>query len=355
MNKLDSSSTPNFTLVYLASVVILISGIMFAADIVIPLLLALFVSIICTQPILWLKTRKVPLGMAIAIIFTSIIALFLGLGELIAKSLSSFSNNVDVYEENLNSMGASILGFLESKGFMLSFDELSKISPPSKIMSITASVLGEFSSIMGNGLPIFFLALFLLLELESIPMKVKIITLESTSSIAYFNTIGKNIRQYLFIKTIVSLITGIFIWISMTIIGVDYAIIWALIAFLLNYIPNIGSIIAAIPAVLMALVQLGWEGVIWTTVVFVAVNVIIGNVVEPKMMGKGLGLSTFVIFVSLIFWGFVLGTVGMFLSVPLTMSIKIALEQNPSTKPFALLLGTQEDAVKALSKAQAKD
>ena len=143
---------------------------------------------------------------------------------------------------------------------------------------------------------------------------------------------------------VVSLLTGFLVWLALTIIGVDYAIIWALIAFLLNYIPNIGSIIAAIPAVLFAFVQLGFGGALWTTFVFIGVNMIIGNLVEPKVMGKGLGLSTFVVFISLLFWGFVLGTVGMFLSVPLTMAIKIMLAQNEQTKWIAILLGTQEEA-----------
>jgi predicted PurR-regulated permease PerM len=130
----------------------------------------------------------------------------------------------------------------------------------------------------------------------------------------------------------------------LAIIGLDYAILWGLIAFLLNFIPNIGSIFAAIPAVLFAVIQLGFGGALWTILIFVIVNVVIGNVVEPKMMGKGMGLSTFVVFLALIFWGFVLGTVGMFLSVPLTMAIKIMLEQNPKTRGIAIALGTQEEA-----------
>ena len=124
----------------------------------------------------------------------------------------------------------------------------------------------------------------------------------------------------------------------------DYAIIWALIAFLLNFIPNIGSILAAFPAILFALVQLGAGGAFWTMIIFVAVNMIVGNIVEPKVMGKGLGLSTYVVFFSLIFWGFVLGIVGMFLSVPLTMAIKIMLEQDVKTKWIAIALGTEAEA-----------
>ena len=197
---------------------------------------------------------------------------------------------------------------------------------------------------MENTLTMFFLVVFLLLEMDSISAKAKAISKSTNVTIEYLNTIGQSIRHYLSIKTMTSLLTGFIIWIGLLVIGVDYAIIWALVAFLLNYIPNIGSIIAAVPAVLFSLIQLGIGGAIWTVVTFVAVNMVIGNVIEPKLMGKGLGLSTFVVFAALIFWGFVLGTVGMFLSVPLTMAIKIMLEQKSSTKWIAVFLGTEEDA-----------
>jgi AI-2 transport protein TqsA len=132
--------------------------------------------------------------------------------------------------------------------------------------------------------------------------------------------------------------------VALLIIGVDYAILWALIAFMLNYIPSIGSIIAVVPALLFALVQLGWGGAIWTLVSYLVINNVLGVAVEPRMMGKGLGLSTLVVFISLIFWGFVLGTVGMFLSVPLTMTMKIIFEQNEKTRWIAILLGTTAEA-----------
>jgi predicted PurR-regulated permease PerM len=128
------------------------------------------------------------------------------------------------------------------------------------------------------------------------------------------------------------------------IIGVEYALLWALIAGLMSYIPNIGSIIAAIPAVLFALVQLGIGGALWTLGSFLLVNNVLGNFIEPRIMGKGLGLSTLVVFLSLLFWGFILGTVGMFLSVPITMTIKIILEHNEKTRWLAILLGTPAEA-----------
>ncbi|MCB2208919.1 MAG: AI-2E family transporter [Bacteroidetes bacterium] len=327
-----------------AAFIIIIAGIIYASSIVTPFMMALFISIICAQPILWMQKKNVPQGLAITIVFLGIVGVIFGFGELIANSFSSFSEDAPTYEKNLKEMGNSVIQFFREYGIYISTDKMSGLFDPSKVMGITAGFLGQLGGIMGNAFTIFFLALFLLLELDSIPVKIKAIMKGASDKVSYLSVIGKSIRHYLSIKTVTSLLTGVLIWICLAIIGVDYAIIWALIAFLLNYIPNIGSIIAAIPAVLFSLVQLGFAGVLWTTASFVAVNMIIGSAVEPKMMGKGMGLSTFVVFLSLIFWGFVMGTVGMFLSVPLTMTIKIMLEQNPKTAWIAIMLGTQAEA-----------
>ena len=336
----------------IAAFIIIIAGVIYAQSLITQILMALFISIICAQPIAWLQKKKVPQGLAITIVFIVIIAVFIGFGDLIGTSLSSFSEDAPKYEQNLREMGKTIFQFADNKGIKISTDEMKKLFDPSKVMGITAGFLGQLGGFMGNAFTIFFLVLFLLMELDSFSIKTRAIVKDSGGSLAFLNTIGNSIRHYLSIKTMTSLLTGVLIWISLAIIGVDYAIIWALIAFLLNYIPNIGSIIAAIPAVLFALVQLGFGGVIWTTGVFVAVNMVIGNIVEPKMMGKGMGLSTFIVFVSLIFWGFMLGTVGMFLSVPLTMAIKIMLEQNSKTEWIAIFLGTQGEAQAILDKKE---
>jgi predicted PurR-regulated permease PerM len=197
---------------------------------------------------------------------------------------------------------------------------------------------------MGNTFLIFLIVLFTLTEFGSFAIKTKAILSGTDTSTAYFSTILQNIRHYLGIKTLICLLTGILVYLALLIIGVDYPLLWALIAGLMNYIPNIGSIIAAVPAVLFALVQLGLGGAVWTLASFMIVNNVLGNFIEPRIMGKGLGLSTLVVFLSLIFWGFIFGPVGMFLSVPFTMTIKIILEQNVKTKWFAIILGTPAEA-----------
>jgi predicted PurR-regulated permease PerM len=147
--------------------------------------------------------------------------------------------------------------------------------------------------------------------------------------------------KYTVTKTFTSLATGICVAISLSIIGVDFPILWGVLAFLLNFIPNIGSTIAAIPAVMLALVQLGLPSAIVTTVSYVAINGVIGNFIEPRILGKSLGLSPLVVLISLIFWGWALGTVGMLLAIPLTILLKIIFDNREETKYFGLILGDE--------------
>lgn len=327
-----------------AAAIIVLAGVMYAERLITQILMALFITIVCLQPMRWLVKKKIPQALAVVIVLIGAIALFIGFGELITQSLSNFTDNMDEYEKNLMTMLDSFIRFLSDLGFKLSRDKIEEMYDPSKLMKLTGTLLGQLGGFMGNFMTIFFLTLFLLLEVDSVEAKADAIMKGSSQSIRYFHKIGDSIRHYLTIKTITSLLTGVSIWVALAIIGIDYAILWALIAFLLNYIPNIGSFIAAAPAVLFAIVQMGFSGFLWTSIVFVVVNIVVGSVLEPKIMGHGMGLSTFVVFLSLIFFGFFLGTVGMFLSVPLTMTIKIMLEQNTDTRWLAIILGTKREA-----------
>ena len=338
-------SSPKFPfMINLAAFIVIIAGLIYGAGLITPILMAVFLSIICTPPIRYLVKKGVPQSLAVLVVFVTLIAVFIGLGDLVGRSVAAFTQNAGLYEQNLDKIGASVFDFLNDRGFNFSFDKIGDLLEPSKIMGFTARLLGQLGGFMGNFLTILFLVLFLLLELDDISIKVDAILKGYSVNYSYFDEIANRIRHYLSIKTLTSLITGILLWIALTIIGVDYAVLWGLIAFLLNYIPTIGSFIAAAPAVLFALVQLGFGGALAALIAFVAVNIIIGSLVEPKLMGQGMGLSTFIVFLSLIFWGFVFGTVGMFLSVPLTMTVKIMLEHNPKTRWIAIILGTKKDA-----------
>jgi len=147
---------------------------------------------------------------------------------------------------------------------------------------------------------------------------------------------------YMIIKTIISLIAGVIIGLWLFILGVDFPILWGFVAFLLHFVPNVGQIIAAIPAVLLALIQLGLGPAALTAAGYLIVGFTLGNVVEPRLMGRQLGLSTLVVFLSLMVWGGLLGPIGVILCVPLTMTMKFAFESNPSTRWMGILLGSEK-------------
>ncbi|MEI6048284.1 MAG: AI-2E family transporter [Bacteroidota bacterium] len=344
MNLRRIGSGEGSPLVLAAALIIIFGGVIYAKSIITPFLLALFISIICEQPISWLEKKKMPRWLALLVVILGLVFLFSGFAFLIGGTISSFSGNLSKYESTLTSISGSFIQYLNDKGLKIPQDQLFNLIQPAKILEFTAGALNKLVNMMGNTFLIFLIVLFTLTEFRSFSVKAKAILRKSDNSVSYFSTILQNIRHYLGIKTLICLLTGILVYIALLIIGVDYPLLWALIAGLMNYIPNIGSIIAAVPAVLFALVQLGISGAIWTLGSFMLVNNVLGNFVEPRIMGKGLGLSTLVVFLSLLFWGYIFGTVGMFLSVPLTMTIKIILEQDDKTKWFAILLGTPAEA-----------
>jgi predicted PurR-regulated permease PerM len=181
---------------------------------------------------------------------------------------------------------------------------------------------------------------FILLEAADFPKKLQAALKKPEGSLSTIEKFSRSANRYVVIKTLISATTGITIWLWLLILGVDYPVLWGTLAFMLNYVPNIGSILAAIPATLLALVQLGVGSAFLTALGFLVVNNILGNIVEPKLMGRGLGLSTLVVFISLVFWGWVLGPLGMVLSVPLTSLVKIALESSEETRGLAIMLGS---------------
>jgi len=219
-----------------------------------------------------------------------------------------------------------------------------------QIMSFSTGFIQGIGALFTNGFVILLTVVFMLLESNNFIKKIEFASQQS-EVINHIDTIFSKIKDYMVLKAIISLFTGLIIWVALVLIGTDYAFLWAVLAFLLNFIPNIGSIIAAVPAVLLTLVQLGGMSALIVAVLYVVINVLIGSIVEPKVMGKGLGLSTLVVFLSLLFWGWLLGMVGMLLSIPLTIMAKIILDANENTKWIAIILGSGENIPKSNKRA----
>lgn len=338
----------------LASFIVVIAGVMAAEAIITPILLSLFISIICIQPIIWLNKKGVNHTLAVILVLVGIIAIFIGFGAVVGNSINDFASNAPFYANKLRGLLDGLIMSLNERGIKISAEKWESIIDPGSVMNYTANVLSDFGAFMSNALLIFFIVLFILLERASIRLKAEIIAGSYQNDLDVPLTIIESIRSYLGLKTMISMATGFFIWIWLLIFGVDYALLWGLLAFLLNYIPNIGSIIAGIPAVLFALVQIGPAGAGWTMLGYGIVNMIVGNLVEPRVMGKKMQISTLIVFLSLVFWGFVLGTIGMFLAVPLTMMFKIIFDENPRTAWISVLLGSDKHALEVAEENKQK-
>ena len=329
------------SLVKLAAVVIIIAGLISAKSIVIPILLAAFITILVSPLLVWLKAKGLNSAFALVSVMIMLIIVMTLLGMLISTSLQDFAANLPVYEAKLRDTLTGFTALMNEKGFDFSQETLMGLINPAKVAQFTSGLVKGFGAALTNGFMILLLVVFMLLEAAVLPKKLHAIHVDASAHAAEFL---RNVKQYMKIKSIFSLFTGVLIYIALLFIGVDYALLWAVLAFLLNFVPNIGSIIAAVPAVLLALIQLGFVGAIEVALLFVVINIVLGSMLEPKYMGQGLGLSTLVVFVSLIFWGWVFGPVGMLLSIPLTIMLKLALQANPQTKWIAVLLDSDVKA-----------
>jgi predicted PurR-regulated permease PerM len=341
MNETNDKMKASQILIITAALVIVIAGMGAARVILVPFLLAAFIAIISASPLFWLQRKGLSKWLALLIVILGVLFIGLLVAGLVGSSVKEFSRNLPVYDEKLKQQTTLIMGWLEKYDVDFSGLALTKIFNPGAAMKLVATLLSSLGSVLTNSFLILMTVIFMLLEASSFPAKLSTALGSPESSLARFDNFINNVKRYMAIKTLVSLATGILIAIWLTIIGVDYPLLWGLLAFALNYIPNIGSIIAAVPAVLLAIIQLGFIRAGAVAAGYVVVNLLMGNVIEPRFMGRGLGLSTLVVFLSLLFWGWLLGPVGMLLSVPLTITAKIALESKDETRWMAVLLGPE--------------
>lgn len=332
-----------------AAVIILIFGMQAAKVLLVPFLLAIFLALITVRPMLWMQKRGVPSVAGALIIVTAMMLLLVIVGAIVGSSVAEFTAALPTYQERLDLLVQKTIAFVaERVNGDFSVGTLGERLDPGWAMGLVASILNGVGDVLTNTFLIFFTMIFILLEASTIPTKISAAFGKGADEFERPRIFLDNLGRYLGIKTVVSIATGLMIGILTWSIGLDFPLLWGMLAFLLNYVPNIGSIIAAVPAVLMAALQLGAGGAMLTAASFLGVNLLFGNIIEPRLMGHGVGISPLVVFISLVFWGWVFGPVGMLLSVPLTMALKMALESDERTRWIALFLGSERDAEYAL-------
>ncbi len=339
MSDTAKRSVPFNVMLGLAAFVVVIAGMRAAQVMIVPFLLAVFIAVISAPPFLWLQRKRVPTLVALLIVVACMVIIGLGMGALVGSSVDGFSQALPSYQERLKGEIMSLVGWLHSLGFDVSERAFLDYLDPGSAMRLASSMLKGLGGVLTNAFLIILTVIFILLEVSTFADKLRSAQGSPETSLRHFYTIMDNVKRYMGIKTLTSALTGLLVAASLGVVGVDFAVLWGFFAFLLNFIPNIGSFIAAVPAVLIALLQLGTGSALVVAAIYLVVNIAIGSLFEPRLMGSRLGLSPLVVFISLVFWGWVLGPVGMFLSVPLTIAVQIVLESSDDSRWLAILLG----------------
>lgn len=347
-------SLPFNLMLTLASLTIIIAGIRAAEALIIPVLLSVFIAVICASPVHWLYRRGMNAYSAVLItllILGGLLALF---GTLLGNSFAMFMENWPEMQRQLEGHYLLLLQWFANQGLSVSPQELSDMLEGSDEQGWASTFISGLGLVLSQSLVILLLVNFMLFETLDFRQKVARALSNPGPSLERFTEFSYNLKRYMAVKTVVSLVTGVLVTLAAWLVGVQFALMWGALAFILNYIPNIGSFLAAIPPVLMTLAMPdgGMVQALTLAGAYLSINFILGNLIEPRVMGRTMGLSTLVAFLSLVVWGWILGPVGMLLSVPLTMTLKIALDSHPETRWIAKMLGPSEHRRRQQRKAR---
>ena len=332
---------------YLIVLVILVVLLIYAQSLLIPLVVALIIWFIIR--ILKKGLQKVPLidkwpQWLLTVLSTVVLISLLGLAvKLISNNIQELSESLPEYQKNIEIVSAQI-------NEALNIDLVSSITEYFKEFNFTgilSNLFSALSSLFGDAFLVIIYLVFILLEEPIFPRKIRAIydsPERLDNALNMLEKIDKSTSNYMAIKSLMSLLTGTLSFFVLLLIGIDAPFFWAFLIFLLNYIPAIGSLIATLFPTIFAMLQFGdiTHPVLVVTIVG-AIQVLIGNLLEPRIMGNSLNISTLVVFITLAVWGAIWGVIGMLLSVIITAIMILVMSEIPSTRAIAILLSKKGD------------
>ena len=338
-DRTDENSGARFLLM-LASGVVVVWGLQFAAPVILPSALALFLAVLSLPIVVGLTRRRVPRAVAIFGAMLVVVGIFTVLVLAASRSLAELQGALFGYVGRLQALRDRWIMALSDR-FGVSFQELIDFDliNPEAVAAFLGGSVAQAASLLSTAFLVLLVMVFFLAEATVFPQKLQYLLEGSARGEERMNKVVAEIQSYLGIKTVISLATGLLLGVWCWVMGLDFPVLLGLIAFVLNYVPTVGSILAGIPAVLLSLILVGSLGhALLVTAGYVVVNTVFGNIIEPNLMGRRLGLSPLVVMLSLLFWGWTWGPAGALLSVPLTMVLKIWLENTRDLRWVAVLL-----------------
>ncbi|MFN7942082.1 MAG: AI-2E family transporter [Thermoanaerobaculia bacterium] len=328
-------------LVGLASLVVVAAGLRAAAPILEPVAFAIFLGVLALPLFRWLRARGLAVPLAVAAAMLSIAGVLTIFLLLLLGALGEFREVGPHYWAVLNERARYTLEWWEGKGIALLDYLPDQWRDPKTIVTLASGTLRGVLHFLSAGAITLLALVFLLVEFAAFPGKLAAAPGAVRERMRFFADVSSELQRYLLIKTAISLAVGLAAGLWVAFLGVDFAVLLGLVAFSCHFIPNVGAALAAAPAMLCAFVQYDLPKALIVGIGYLVIGVALGNLAEPALMGRRLGMSPLIVFLSLVFWGWLWGPVGMFLSVPLTMSVKILLSSSPQYRWIAALLDAE--------------
>ena len=329
---------PSLALLYgLAAAFLVAAGLHLAAPVLVPVALALFLAILA-QPVYGALLRRVPVGFAVLATMLLLVAAVGLFGLLLLGSLAEIREVGPHYAKALQERVAGVEEWWRAKGIVVSDWTPTRWLRPDAIVGLAGGTVVSALRMLSGATIVLLTLVFLLVESAAFPSKLARLPVPVRDGFRQLTNVSRELQRYLVIKTLVAAAIGLVIGIWVAVLGVDFAVLCALLAFALHFVPNVGAVLAAVPAMVLAFVQYDLSKSLAVCLGYLVVGFVLGNLAEPALLGRRLNLSPLAVFLSLVFWGWLWGAIGMFLSVPLTMAIKILLERSRGWRWAARLL-----------------
>lgn len=326
-------------LLTIACIVIVVAGMKAAASFFVPVMVAVFLAVLSFPLMNWLIRHRVPHSLALAltvvVIFSAVAPLIYGTGVLI----SSFWRDVPMYAERAKTLVDSSAGWLESKGVTDAKVAASQIfdmqgiidfarqqDVMNRLTSVVGTTFGTVVTLVASCVVVLLVTLFILMEAPGTAERFEAVRQAGGPNLSVMVQSAHDIQKFLGVKTLISVATGVLVVLWCMMFDLRYPLLWGILAFLFNYIPAVGSTAAGLPAIIEALVVHGFGSAVGVALGYALINFCLDSLLQPMLMGRRFGISGLVVVVSVVFWGWLWGPVGMFLAVPLTMMMKVFLE-----------------------------
>lgn len=318
-----------------ACLVVVVGGMRVTADLLGPVFLALMLTVTISPIAIWMRSRGVPLWLAMISNVLAVYLLLVVLGGAMALSLARLVDLLPQYQQQFLDLRADIVSTLSSLGIDQTqvLTQVEKATNPGQIVDVIGWIFGGVTGVLSNTVFLLATLLFMCVDAVDYPARLAASGAQRPQVVGALREFATGTRRYLWVTTVFGLGVAVIDTLALWALDIPLPFLWGLLSFITNYIPNIGFIIGVIPPALLGLLQGGVEKMIWVIVVYCAINFVIQSIIQPKVIGDAVGLSATVSFLSLIFWAWVLGPLGALLAIPLSLLAKgLLVDIDPSTR-----------------------